>query len=144
MHMRLLKRQPRLTKQRALGSYPLRNQAVEWRSEGDKTILIARRREDRVGRLLSLFFVVPKERKYDLDRVGSYVWEHCDGRHTVSDLIEGLARKYKLNRKEAEVSLTAFLRILGKRKLVAIAVPAEDARRTRKEKRLTDVGASNR
>ncbi len=124
--MRLSRRRPRINRQRALASYPVRNQAVEWRADGETMVLIARRREDAVGRLLSLFFVVPRERKYELDSVGSYVWQHCDGRHTVEDLIRGLAARYKLNRKEAEVSLTAFLRLLGKRKLVAIAVPRED------------------
>lgn len=124
--MRLGKRQPKINRHRALGSYPVRNQAVEWRAEGEqRTVLIARRREDAVGRLLSLFFVVPKERKYELDAVGSYVWQRCDGRHTVEQLIRDLAARYKLNRKEAEVSLAEFLRRLGKRKLVALAVPRE-------------------
>lgn len=140
--MRLLQRQPKISKQRALASYPVRNQAVEWTSEGEQTVLVARRREDWVGRLLTLFFVVPKERKIGLDPVGSYVWRRCDGQHTVAELIRDLADRYKLNRKEAEVSLTAFLRQLGKRKLIAIAVPKEEGRRA-KEKRLTDVGASN-
>jgi hypothetical protein len=139
--MRVLKRQPKISKQRALNSYPIRNQAVEWTSKGDETVLVLRRREDRVGRLLDLFFVVPKERKLQLDMVGSYVWRQCDGRHTVQQLIENLARKYKLNRKEAEVSLTEFLRQLGRKKLIAIAVP-KDGARAQKERKLTNVRAS--
>lgn len=139
--MRLLKRQPKISKQRALDSYPIRNQAVEWTSKGDETVLVLRRREDRVGRLLDLFFVVPKERKLQLDAVGSYVWRQCDGRHTVQQLIDDLARKYKLNRKEAEVSLTEFLRQLGRKKLIAIAVPKDEAR-AKKERKLANVRAS--
>jgi len=137
----VLRRQPRLSKHEALAARPVRNQAVEWRAEGERTVLVLRRREDRLGRLLSLLFVVPKERKIELDRVGSLVWRQCDGRHTVAELIAELAGKYKLNRKEAEVSLTSFLRMLGKRKLIAIAVP-KHAGRTPKERRLTDAGAS--
>ncbi len=125
--MRLRRRQPRLSRQQALTSLPVRNQAVEWRARGENTVLVMRRREDWVGRMLSLFFVVPKERKLELDQVGSYVWQHCDGRHTVADLVQSLMRRYKLNRKEAEVSLTSFLRLLGKRRLVAVAVPGEGA-----------------
>ena len=126
--MRLGRRQPKLTKQRALASYPVRNQTVEWRGDGAETVLVVRRREDWVGRLLTLFFVVPKERKIELDPVGSYVWRHCDGQHTVAELIQDLAQKYKLNRKEAEVSLTAFLRQLGRKRLIAIAVPKDEGR----------------
>lgn len=130
--MRLRRRGPELSKERALVSYPVRNQAVEWRDEGERTVLVLRRREDWVGRLLSLFFVVPKERKIELDPVGAHVWRGCDGRHTVKELMQSLIEKYKLNRKEAEVSLTAFLRQLGKRKLVAIAVPQDQAQGRRR------------
>jgi len=137
----LLRRRPRLNKQRALAALPVRNQAVEWRAEQERTVLVLRRREDWVGRLLSLLFVVPRERKVELDGVGSYVWQQCDGRHTVSDLIQALARKYKLDRKEAEVSLTNFLRLLGKRKLIAIAVPREAAPGSKENER-TNVAAN--
>jgi hypothetical protein len=126
--MRWLKRQPKVSKQRALASYPVRNQAVEWQGEGEETVLVLRRREDWVGRMLTLFFVVPKERKIGLDAVGSYVWRRCDGRHTVAELIQDLAQKYRLNRREAEVSLTAFLRQLGRKRLIAIAVPRDEGR----------------
>ena len=37
-----------------------------------------------------------------------------------------LAGKYKLGRREAEISLTNFLRTLGKKGLVMILVPKED------------------
>ena len=124
-----------------MSSFPVRNQAVEWRVEGERTLLVLQRRRDWVGRLLATFFAVPKERQIELDAVGSYVWQNCDGHHTVAELIAALARKHKLDRKEAEVSLTTFLRLLGKRKLIAIAVPT-GAARPPKEKRLTDVGAN--
>lgn len=137
------RKRPSVDRRRALESLPVRNQAVEWKNEGEQTTIVLRRREDWVGRLLSLAFVVPRERKIELDQAGSYVWQQLDGQHTVSDLAEGLARKYKLNRKEAEVSLTDFLRKLGKRKLIAIAVPlAADRPRERKEKKSSNVGTS--
>lgn len=62
-------------------------------------------------------------RTVELDEVGSFVWDLFDGKTTVREMIDRLAARYKLNRKEAEVSITAFIRTLGKKGLVAIAVP---------------------
>ena len=62
------------------------------------------------------------ERKVELDEVGSFVWRMCDGRTTVREMIPRLADRYKMNRKEAEVSLTTFLRTLAGKRLVAVAV----------------------
>jgi hypothetical protein len=38
-------------------------------------------------------------------------------------MIAVLAKKYKLSPREAEVSLVEYLRTLGKRKLIAFALP---------------------
>jgi len=86
-------------------------------------MLTVPRRADWVGRVLAFAFAVPKERRIVLDRVGADIWELCDGEHTVDGIIAALSEKYKLNRKEAEVSLTSYLRQLGRRGLIGFAVP---------------------
>ena len=58
-----------------------------------------------------------------LDEIGSFVWRLCDGNHSVREIIRALAARYKLHRKEAEVSVVAYLRTLAKRRLIAVAVP---------------------
>jgi len=83
-------------------------------------------RKDWKTKLLSKLFYIPKRRRISLDEVGSRIWELCDGDHTVRDLIEFLRKKYKLNPKEAEVSLTNYLKQLGKKRLVAFAVPMRE------------------
>ena len=67
------------------------------------------------------------ERKIDLDEVGTFVWDICDRETTVRQMIERLSVEYKMNRKEAEVSLFAFLQTLAKKGLVSIIVPAPDS-----------------
>jgi hypothetical protein len=52
---------------------------------------------------------------FALDEVGSFVWNLCDGEHPVSALVEALVERYKLGKREAEVSLTTYLKQLGKR-----------------------------
>jgi len=62
------------------------------------------------------------ERPLELDEIGSFVWRMFDGRTTVREMIERLSDAYKLNRKDAEVSLTAFIRSLVKKRLVVLAL----------------------
>ena len=113
-----------LTRREALSALPVRNQILkaETTPEGELTLTVPRR-ADWVGKLLASVFAVPKERKIVLDRVGADIWEMCDGQNTVEQIIARLSRIYKLNRKEAEVSLTAYLRQLGRRGLIGFAVP---------------------
>jgi hypothetical protein len=80
-----------------------------------------------MGRLTSL----PKYKKMELDEIGTFVWRHCDGRTTVRDLIDRLCRRFKLNQREGEVSLTQYLRTLARKNVIGLAVDAEAARRRR-------------
>jgi len=115
---------PRLTRQQALSALPVRNQVLSVRrlENGDTEITIPRR-EDWVGKLLAFCFFVPKERKVVLEAIGSAVWEMCDGEHTVSQIAAALVKMHKLGRREAETSLTEYLRRLGRRRLIAFVVP---------------------
>jgi hypothetical protein len=113
-----------LSRQEALAALPVRNEGLKTEPTGDGELMVTiPRRSDWVGGLLALVFAVPKERKVVLDRVGTEIWQLCDGRHTVQGIISALGEKHKLNRKEAEVSLTAYLRQLGRRGLIGFAVP---------------------
>jgi hypothetical protein len=115
---------PRISRRQALQARPVRNpHLTEKRNERDELMLVVPRRSDWIGRLLSLVFIVPKERGIVLDAVGEAVWKVCDGEHTVEQLIRQVGEQYKLNPKEAEVSLTAYLRQLGKRNLIGLALP---------------------
>jgi hypothetical protein len=118
------RRVPRLTHEQSLGALPVRNTLVEYRrtEEGEIEISIPRR-EDLIGKLMALAFFVPKKRKVVLEAIGSAVWEMCDGEHTVSQMIDALVKQHKLTRREVEASLTEYLRKLGKRRLIAFAVP---------------------
>ncbi len=76
-------------------------------------------------RLLSKVFYVPQERKITLDEVGTQVWQMCDGRTTVAQMIESLGKTYTLDRKEAEVSLLSYLKTLGQKRFVGFLVDGE-------------------
>jgi TATA-binding protein-associated factor Taf7 len=119
-------RKPKLSRKQALSARPVRNPALKWEKlDGGEVRIILPRRDDHTGKVLSFLFYVPKSRPVTLDIVGARVWELCDGEHTVDDLVEELVEEHRLHRREAEVSLTEFLKMLGKRNMVAFIVPKE-------------------
>jgi hypothetical protein len=112
-----------LTRDQSLASIPLRNEAVgAERTDAGETRLVVPRRDAWWVGVLARVFYIPKQRRITLDEVGSYVWELCDGRHDVRRIVKALSARYKLHRKEAEVSVVAYLRELAKKGLIGIAV----------------------
>ncbi|HIE50891.1 MAG TPA: PqqD family protein [Armatimonadetes bacterium] len=123
------KEKPQLSREEALNARPIRNPVVEWRvNEEGEVQLTVPLHYTRWMRLIKILFRAPDKREIALDEVGSEVWHRCDGEHTVQDLIDFLTARHKLNRKEAEVSLTHYLRTLAQRGLVGLALESEPAR----------------
>ena len=59
-------------------------------------------------------------KKLQLDELGTAVWDLLDGQKTVSQVIDHFSGLQRLHRREATVSVTLFLRELGKRGLIAM------------------------
>jgi len=63
------------------------------------------------------------KRKIRLDRLGVDVWSLMDGKKNVKTIIREFAALHTLNYKEAEISVTLFLRSLGEKGLIGIKEP---------------------
>jgi hypothetical protein len=59
-------------------------------------------------------------KKLQLDELGTQVWDLIDGRSTVQKVIQCFAEDYQLHLKEAEVSVSRFLRELGRRGIIGL------------------------
>ena len=125
-----LKRPPSpLTREQAFQARPVRNPALKWRlNDEDNVEIIVPRRSDRMGRILGFLFYVPETRPLVLDEVGTRVWQLCDGERTVEEIVQVLSDQYILDRHEVELSLTAYMRTLGRRGMIGFLVPEEMAR----------------
>ena len=55
-----------------------------------------------------------------LDRLGSQVWQLCDGVRTVEDVVDEFARLHRLTFHEARASVTAYLKMLVQRGVLAM------------------------
>lgn len=120
------RRKPKLSKAQALAAVPFQNpRAQVERDERGNVVLTLKTRRTPAAALFARIFFAPPQRRVALDPIGTWVWQRCDGKRSVGRLIDELAQRYKLNPREAEISLTTFLRSLGQRGLVVLAVPKE-------------------
>jgi len=115
---------PMITKDMLLKSKPVRNPELEWQRypSGEVAVVIKGEAKGFTKIAAKMAKVEPKK-KILLDKVGSFVWDLCDGEHTVEDIIKELMRKYKLHRREAEASLLLYLQMLSKRALIGFILP---------------------
>jgi len=59
-------------------------------------------------------------KKLQLDELGTAVWDLVDGKRSVRQLVKTFAGTHQLELREAEVSVTQFMRELGRRGLIAM------------------------
>lgn len=64
-------------------------------------------------------------RRFELDSIGADLWHQADGRRTVSDLVQHLARAQHLEPQQARDSMVAYLQMLMTRGLVGLVVSQE-------------------
>jgi hypothetical protein len=127
-----VRRRPKYSKQEVLRALPVRNALVEWALNDDQEVVLKiPRRKDRVGRILSRIFAAPEFKQIVLDEVGSDVWQLCTGENTVDAIVRDLARKYKLNRREVELSLSNYLKQLAQRGLIGLRIAPSGPEPTR-------------
>lgn len=121
-HLPFLKiRPPEIDRQAVMTLRPGRNSALTWeKQEGGETILTVpqNQKAGRVTRFMARYIGAPSERRVELDEVGSYVWELCDGNHTIETIVQKTSKEYKMSRREAEVSVTMFLQMLHERNFI--------------------------
>lgn len=122
-----LKKRPDVDRSKVLKAFPLRNQLITWEMDdkGEASLVIPQKDKFWV-KLTSKLFMLPDKRVVVLDSIGAYVWQMCDGEHTISQIIKALQKKHQLTRKEAETSLFTFVQQLGKRNFIQFAIPTEE------------------
>jgi len=116
----------RMTRQEALAYKPVKSsQVTETRLETGEVVLeyplavrplvaaVARRLGKSQEDLIQI-------KKLQLDVLGTSVWDLVDGKRSVRRMIQIFAETHRLEKKEAEVSVTQFIRELGKRGLLGL------------------------
>ncbi len=78
---------------------------------------------DRLLRRFGRDALSDQKRKIQLDTLGTQVWGWIDGERSVGDIVARFGEFHKLPQREAELSVTTFLRMLGKRGLIGLREP---------------------
>jgi len=108
----------------ALPACPVHNLAADVRQddEGKVRVTVKARRP---------WFLVPPvswivrprlTRTLSLDRIGSRVWNLCDGRRTIENIADEFASVYRLTFHEARASVTGYITDLVRRGALVITV----------------------
>ncbi len=118
---------PELDRDQSLSAKPFLNRRVKVERTDDGTVILqVPRRNTAMMRTVSRFFRIPPYRQVALDELGTFVIELCDGTHAVRDIVDKFAERFRLNRREAEVSTSAFLRTLAGRSIVGLLIEETD------------------
>jgi hypothetical protein len=116
------RRKPQLSRQEALSAKPLRlieAEMVETEDGGGRLKVPLRQ-----TRWTGWLFRLPEgaTKTFEFDSIGILVWNSCDGKTSVQQIIRRLAKQYNLNLREAEVPTIRFLQMLVKKGLVGMPI----------------------
>jgi len=106
---------PTISPDRFYKSIPVVTPGLQYEedSKGIVTILIPIREGDKVVRTA----------KIKLDFIGSKVWKKIDGKTSFSELCQWMKSEFLITEKEAEISLSMFIKMLADRRLIALVLP---------------------
>ncbi|MFH1708269.1 MAG: PqqD family protein [Planctomycetota bacterium] len=113
-----------VTRRESLDATVVCNAAVEVTvtGSGTVTLTVTRDRSSLPARVLMGVFGLPDRKRIILDRRGTCIWNMCDGKVTVREMIERFAREFTLDRKETEVLIVYYLKTLARRGLAGIII----------------------
>lgn len=118
----------KLKKNRALLFIPQKNRDIdeEILSNGDMILtyqVVYRPFFLKVQKLIKSNKATTFTKKIQLDGLGVQVWSLMDGKKDVRTIIAEFAKHHQLNHREAEVSVTLFLKSLGEKGLIGMKEP---------------------
>ncbi len=114
---------PVINRAQSLAGVPVVNTGVRVQAregDGDRVELtICLRRGTGVW---SRFLPPTLTRKVKLDELGSFVFRQIDGQRSVREIVEAFWTRYRVNRREAELSTVEFIRSLAQRQAISIVI----------------------
>jgi hypothetical protein len=125
---------PAITRQQALACIPTRAPSVRESRQTPQAIVLSY--TEPLHPVLSAIRNALKKppeariRRLELDAMGSAVWDWIDGTSTVADLAIRFSKHYGVLLREAQLSVSQFLRELGKRGIIVLRLPDDPPTRS--------------
>jgi len=107
-----------------LRAKPVRNTAVRVveNARVGVTVYVRRRRPSWLVPPLSWMVPYKPEQQIILDSLGRRIWQDCDGRRTVEEIVDRFKDEHRLTFHEARAAVTGYLEKLIQRGVLAIVV----------------------
>ena len=110
-----------MDRRQSLEGVPVLNENVS-QADDETGRLVINIKVKRGNSFLARFQPPVLERNIRLDEIGGFVFKLIDNRRTVLEIIELFLEKYRVNRREATLSVVAFLKSLVKKGVVSIVI----------------------
>jgi hypothetical protein len=122
----LFKRRRKMPRKQMFGGLPVRNPSAKTETIENGLKVTLTRDQTQMPWYVRLMPKPPPVRTFELDGVGAFVWNLCDGEHTVGQIADALADEKNLEVREAEVALMNYLRTLSRRGIIGISFEEAD------------------
>ncbi|MEM2960551.1 MAG: PqqD family protein [Candidatus Bathyarchaeia archaeon] len=113
--------EPSISPERLAKSVPVVNPILKC-EEDDKgliTIVVPVSKSGWLGKVVD----IPESKKVKLDEIGSKVWKRFDGKTDVGAITEWMKKEFMITQREAEISLSLFIKKLMEKRFIALLVP---------------------
>ncbi len=117
-----------IDRRQSLAGVPVLNQGVRAEPGGDGGLLLRLALKPESG-WMARFRPPVDSRRYELDAFGAFVVSQVDGRCTVMEIINRFQEKFGMSRRESELGVVAFIKMLMKRHLLSVGMPVAAGRR---------------
>ncbi|HEY4102616.1 MAG TPA: PqqD family protein [Polyangiaceae bacterium] len=117
--------EPELDALGVLHSRPTQNAAVRVANNDNGVVLFVPVARPSWLRALSWLLPLRREKGFALDALGREVWLACDGARSFEKIVVEFSERHKLRFHEARAMVSAFLKTLNERNLVALVVSKE-------------------
>lgn len=117
--------EPIISRAEALKMVPVRNSEVREKPVAGGLVqlsypLAVKPWFGRMAEKVGLWDKRPMIKHLELDEMGTFVWDLIDGEHSVQDIADAFVEKYEVQSREAELSVTAFIKTIGQRGIIGL------------------------
>lgn len=91
---------------------------LKWRIDGEEAVVILKKNFTRFERFIQKFLKGPSYMRYRLDRLGTSIWQLCDGTHTVDEICTIMRERYQEEIEPVKKRVVLYLRMLLARGLI--------------------------
>lgn len=97
---------------------PKKSDRIDWKEKEDGLIQIIIYRDSLFEKIVRKLFFTPDRYKLDLDEMGSFIWNHIDGKRNIYEIGQLVENEFKDEAEPLYERLAKFMNILINNKFI--------------------------